>query len=240
MEKYPLILASSSPSRHNLLSSLGLSFFSLSPDINEDPYAQELPQVYVQRISREKAQHVVNTFKVSMEHNPFGHKVFFVEKGKKYPIFQKESSGDQGLHEKNFQDFFQKIPLILSGDTIGAVGRRILRKAQNDTEAYNQLILLSGRSHRIYSAVTLYNPETEKYCQRLVTTFVKFKVLEKKEIQQFVDSLEWQNVAIYRLGGFISRFIRAINGQPSTIEGLPLFETYQLLRGNGVDLGYFS
>ena len=232
-----LILASSSPSRCRLLSSLNLSFYIFSPDINEDSFLGELPKNYVQRISLEKAKKVLEFFQNFSEDVSSIH-ISFIENGEKTIL---SDSSEKAIKAKdNFQKLFQQHPLILSGDTIVAMGRRILRKAKTPEEAQHQMEMLSGRSHRVYSAVTLYNPNTQQYCQRIATTYVKFKHLEPMEIQQFVDSGQWKNVAVYRLEGFVSRFIRSINGESSTIEGLPMFETYQLLRGNGINLSYFS
>jgi septum formation protein len=122
---------------------------------------------------------------------------------------------------------------ILSADTTVAVGRRLLGKATSEEESYRQMTLLSGRRHRVYTALCLIMPGGH-ISQRIAVTHVCFNRLCPKEIQQFVHSKEWQNVAVYRHEGFAARFIRSIRGVPSTIAGLPLRDTYCLLKGRGL------
>jgi septum formation protein len=121
---------------------------------------------------------------------------------------------------------------ILSADTTVAVGRRILGKALSSEESYTQMTLLSGRRHRVYTSVCLMTPSSVSH--RIAMTHVTFKKLTSREIEAFVLSKEWENVAVYRHEGFAARFIRSMNGLPSTIAGLPLYDTYQLLRGKGL------
>lgn len=121
---------------------------------------------------------------------------------------------------------------ILSADTIVALGHRILRKAQSAQEAYAQISMLSGRRHRVLTAVVLTLPGGVQR-KRLAQTHVSFKPLDKGEKEAFIQSGEWRNVAVYRIEGMAGRFVKQLNGLSSTICGLPLFPTYQLLRGEG-------
>lgn len=120
---------------------------------------------------------------------------------------------------------------ILAADTIVAIGPRILRKAGSADEARQQLRLLSGRRHRVLTAVVLCNPQGHLR-QRLCQSHVAFKALDLQEIEGYVASDEWREVAVYRHNGLAGCFIRHLNGLASTIEGLPLFATYQLLKGH--------
>ena len=122
---------------------------------------------------------------------------------------------------------------ILAADTIVAVGTRILRKAQSEDEVYQQLDLISGRRHRVYTAVTLRLP-SGAYYTRLAVTHVAIKVLESHEKDCFVASQEWCNVAVYRIEGIMGMYIRMIRGLPSTIQGLPMWDTYALLKSHGL------
>lgn len=122
---------------------------------------------------------------------------------------------------------------ILAADTIVTMGTRIFRKAESAQEASSQLHALSGRRHRIYTHLCLRTPHGQFY-QKLCVTHVAFKVLEEKEIQAFVASEQWRGVAVYEHEGFAARFIQWMRGLPSTIKGLPLFDTYQILRGHGL------
>src|SRR6266478_8967404 len=79
---------------------------------------------------------------------------------------------------------------ILAADTVVAVGRRILPKAELLDEAAQCLRLLSGRNHRVYTALCLVTPK-EAVRQRLVETRVRFKRLSEQDIEAYLASGEW-------------------------------------------------
>jgi septum formation protein len=122
---------------------------------------------------------------------------------------------------------------ILAADTIVAVGRRILRKAESEQEAYQQLDLISGRRHRSYTAVVLRLP-SGAYYTRLALTHVSIKILEPHEKDHFIRSQEWKTVAVYKIDGIMGMYVRAMRGLPSTVQGLPLWDTYGLLKSHGL------
>src|SRR5690554_490397 len=80
---------------------------------------------------------------------------------------------------------------ILAADTVVAVGRRILPKAELLDEAANCLRLLSGRSHRVYSGICIITPDG-KVRQRLVESRVRFKRLSREEQEAYLASGEWR------------------------------------------------
>jgi septum formation protein len=122
---------------------------------------------------------------------------------------------------------------ILSCDTVVAVGRRILDKAESEDAARRCLKLLSGRRHRVYGGLTLIDPDG-KIHNRLVITSVLFKRLEASEIDAYVNCGEWHGKAGgYAIQGRAGAFARKIIGSYSNIVGLPLFETSMLLKGVG-------
>src|SRR5262249_62190013 len=82
----------------------------------------------------------------------------------------------------------------LAADTVVAVGRRILPKASLVDEAAQCLRLLSGRNHRVYTAICLVTPR-EAFRQRLVETRVRFKRLSEDDIQAYIGSGEWPGKA---------------------------------------------
>ncbi|HEX7742546.1 MAG TPA: Maf family protein, partial [Sphingobium sp.] len=126
--------------------------------------------------------------------------------------------------------------LILSGDTVVAAGRRILPKAEDEKEARECLALLSGRRHRVLSAITLVDAEG-KARHRLSTNIVTFKRLERTEIDAYIASGEWHGKAGgYAIQGRAAGLIRAIQGSHSAIMGLPLYETRALLKAAGYPL----
>lgn len=126
-------------------------------------------------------------------------------------------------------------PFILAADTIAAAGRRILNKTQDINLAEKQLRLLSGRRHRVYTAVMLLNTQKQRISSRIVCTIVHFARLTEKQLTTYLQSNEWQGKAgSYAIQGQAASFIQSINGSYSNIVGLPLFEVAQLLRGQGL------
>src|SRR5947208_16171070 len=122
---------------------------------------------------------------------------------------------------------------ILAADTVVAVGRRILPKAELLDEAAQCLRLLSGRNHRVHTAVCLVTP-TESYRHRLVETKVRFKRLSDEDIEAYLASGEWRGKAGgYAAQGIAVSFIVKLVGSYSNIVGLPLYETTTLLAGEG-------
>ncbi len=120
----------------------------------------------------------------------------------------------------------------LASDTVVAAGRRILGKATDIDEARAFLELLSGRRHNVYTGVCVasYTGTITK----TVKTVVKFKRLNKSEIDFYLSHDEWEGKAgSYAIQGIAARFITSINGSYSNVVGLPLAETVNMLNGNG-------
>lgn len=127
--------------------------------------------------------------------------------------------------------------MVLSGDTVVAVGRRILPKAESEAEARSCLALLSGRRHRVHSAITLIDAGGQAR-HRLSTNIVIFKHLDQAEVDAYVASGEWRGKAGgYAIQGLAAGLIRSIQGSHSAIMGLPLYETRALLMAGGYPLG---
>ena len=127
---------------------------------------------------------------------------------------------------------------ILSADTVVAVGRRILPKAELLDQAAQCLRLLSGRNHRVHSAVCLVTPN-EAYRQRLVETRVRFKRLSDDDIEAYLASGEWRGKAGgYAAQGIAGSFIVKLVGSYTNVVGLPLYETTTLLAGEGYPIRF--
>ena len=125
---------------------------------------------------------------------------------------------------------------VLAGDTVVAVGRRILPKAEDAGTARTCLELLSGRRHRVLSAVALRAPDGTLR-ERLSETIVRFKPLSEAEIAAYLAGGEWQGKAGgYAIQGSAEGLIAWISGSHSGVVGLPLFETRALLRAAGFAL----
>lgn len=123
--------------------------------------------------------------------------------------------------------------MVLAADTVVAVGRRILPKAEMLDEASTSLRLLSGRSHRVYTGITLVTANGA-YRHRLVETRVRFKRLSREEIEAYLASGEWRGKAGgYAIQGIAGSFVVKLVGSYTNVVGLPLYETVQLLVGEG-------
>ena len=128
--------------------------------------------------------------------------------------------------------------IILAADTIVAVGRRIVEKPNHEDDAVRALQLLSGRNHRVYTAVCLRDQRGE-YISRLVETRVKFKRLSDEEMGAYILSKEWYDKAGgYAIQGIAGSFVIKIIGSYSSVVGLPLYQTSNLLNGVGYDVKY--
>ena len=122
---------------------------------------------------------------------------------------------------------------IIAADTVVAVGRRIMPKAELLDEAAQCLRLLSGRNHRVYTGICLVTPR-EGFRQRLVETRVRFKRLSEQDIEAYLASGEWRGKAGgYAAQGIAGTFIVKLVGSYSNVVGLPLYETVSLLDGEG-------
>jgi len=125
-------------------------------------------------------------------------------------------------------DFF-----LLTADTVVGVGRRILPKAESLEEAAECLRLLSGRSHRVYTSVCLVTPN-KKIRQRTVETRVRFKRFSREDVEAYLVLGEWRGKAGgYAIQGFAQSYVQKIVGSFSNVVGLPLYETFSLLQGEG-------
>ena len=182
----PLVLASASPRRLELLRQIGIEPAAIDPaDTDETPRSNEAPRAYAERMARAKLAVVTPRHAAA---------------------------------------------LVLAADSVVAVGRRILPKAESEGEARDCLGLLSGRRHKVVGGLALAEPGG-KVRTRLVETVVRFKRLEPGEIETYIASGEWQGKAGgYAIQGRAAAFVAFISGSYSNVVGLPLFETAALLR----------
>ncbi|MCL5778895.1 Maf family protein [Limibaculum sp. FT325] len=121
---------------------------------------------------------------------------------------------------------------VLAADTVVAVGRRLLGKPADAAEAARFLMLLSGRAHRVTTAVCLM--AAGRLACRAVETRVKVKRLSDTEISAYLRSGEWEGKAGgYAIQGLAAAFIPEIMGSYTNVVGLPLTETMNLLTGAG-------
>lgn len=185
----PLVLASSSPRRRELLAQIGVTPARIaSPDIDETPRKGELPRDYALRMASEKADAVAR------------------------------AEGE----------------VVLAGDTVVALGRRILPRAADAAEVAHCLTLLSGRRHRVFSAIALVDG-AGKLRTRLSETILTFKRLHPDEVAAYAAHGEGEGKAGgYAIQGAAAMFVRWLAGSHSGVVGLPLAEAATLLSAAGV------
>ncbi|MDX1950523.1 MAG: nucleoside triphosphate pyrophosphatase [Rickettsiales bacterium] len=132
-----------------------------------------------------------------------------------------------------YENHKNKNAFILSCDTSACVGTRILGKPENELEAKKMLQLMRGRRHRVYSCVCVITPEG-KIRKKVVLSFVKFKNFTDSEIDEYLKTNLWKGRSgAYSLQEDPGAWVISINGSYSNIVGLPLYETKNLLVGNG-------
>ena len=203
-----LVLASGSPRRVELLAQAGIEPDRLLPThVDETPLRAEHPYSLARRLSHAKAVRAVE--------------LLAAEAGARAAETRQEAVAEPGK------------PYILSADTVVAVGRNILPKAELVDEASQCLRLLSGRAHRVYTGLALVTP-SGKIRQKVVETRVRFKRLTRDEIESYLASGQWQGKAGgYAIQGLAGSFVIKLVGSYSSVVGLPLAETFTLLTGEG-------
>lgn len=123
--------------------------------------------------------------------------------------------------------------VILASDTVIVCGRKIIQKANNDAEQVKTMKLISGKSHKVMSAVCVID-KNGKEKLKLNTTKIIMKKLSEKEINQYVKTREWVGCAGYKIEGYLAAFVKKIIGSYSGVVGLPLYETKNLLESVGI------
>ncbi|KAB0677779.1 Maf-like protein [Aureimonas leprariae] len=127
--------------------------------------------------------------------------------------------------------------IVLAADTVVAVGRQIVPKAELRDDAMANLRILSGRAHRVFTGICVIGPSSERHHMRLVETRVRFKRLSREDIDSYIASGEWRGKAGgYAIQGLAGRFVVRLVGSYTNVVGLPLYETVSLLGGQGLDI----
>lgn len=123
--------------------------------------------------------------------------------------------------------------VLLCADTTVAVGRRILGKPEDEVEAARFMRLMSGRRHRVLTAVTL--TYQGRIRERLVETTVRMRPISDTELARYLAFGDWRGKAGgYAIQGAAAAFIPWIQGSFSAVVGLPLAETAAMLSSIGI------
>src|SRR3972149_6490745 len=127
---------------------------------------------------------------------------------------------------------------VLAADTVVAVGRRVLGKAELEHEAGDALRMLRGRAHRVHTAVCLITPD-DRVRERVVETRVRVRNLSNQEIGNYLASGEGEGKAGgYAIQGIAGSFVVKMVGSYTNVVGLPLTEVVSLLQGEGFPVSH--
>lgn len=185
------ILASASPRRRELLTSIGLAFDVFPSNVPEVRAVGEAPEEYVARLSRDKAQALAS------------------------------------VHPSRW---------VIAADTTVLLGEELLEKPVDGDDAARMLNTIAGKTHIVYTGVTLENAEREYRDTRVAESEVRMLPLSPEEIQWYVRTGEpLDKAGAYAVQGIGAMFIESIHGSYTNVVGLPLATLFQMLRRAGLD-----
>jgi len=210
-----LVLASASPRRRELLSQIGLEFTVMPSKKEENAKATEAGAL-VQELSRQKAVDIWEQLSGGQGQNP--------------DADQEQISEE--TQEPNLNGKRQPELLVIGADTVVCCEGKILGKPHSREAAAEMLTALQGRSHEVYTGVTLYSQsETVTFFE---CTQVEFYPMTEVEISEYIDSKEPMDKAgAYGIQGLGARFVKGIRGDYNNVVGLPVGRLYQELKSRG-------
>ena len=206
-----LVLASASPRRRELLSQIGLEF-TVMPSTKEENAKTTEAGALVQELSRQKAVDIWEQLSGDQGQNP--------------DADQEQISEE--TQEPNLNGKRQPELLVIGADTVVCCEGKILGKPHSREAAAEMLTALQGRSHEVYTGVTLYSQsETVTFFE---CTQVEFYPMTEVEISEYIDSKEPMDKAgAYGIQGRAAVFIRSIHGDYNNVVGLPVAALWQYL-----------
>lgn len=149
--------------------------------------------------------------------------------------FEKPSAYVKRMAKEKCLHVAQKYPgeIVLACDTVVVCGQKIIQKAKNDAEQECIMKMLSGKTHRVLSAVSVIDAKG-RLSLKLNTTKILMKSLTEKEISDYIKTHEWVGCSGYKIEGCLAAFVRKIIGSYSGVVGLPLYETRNMLISAGI------
>ena len=210
-----LVLASASPRRRELLSQIGLEF-TVMPSTKEENAKTTEAGALVQELSRQKAVDIWEQLSGGQGQNP--------------DADQEQISEE--TQEPNLNGKRQPELLVIGADTVVCCEGKILGKPHSREAAAEMLTALQGRSHEVYTGVTLYSQsETVTFFE---CTQVEFYPMTEVEISEYIGSKEPMDKAgAYGIQGLGARFVKGIRGDYNNVVGLPVGRLYQELKSHG-------
>ena len=210
-----LVLASASPRRRELLLQIGLEF-TVMPSTKEENAKTTEAGALVQELSRQKAADIWEQLSGGQGQNP--------------DTDQEQISEE--TQEPNLNGKRQPELLVIGADTVVCCEGKILGKPHSREAAAEMLTALQGRSHEVYTGVTLYSQsETVTFFE---CTQVEFYPMTEAEISDYIDSKEPMDKAgAYGIQGLGARCVKGIRGDYNNVVGLPVGRLYQELKSHG-------
>ena len=210
-----LVLASASPRRRELLSQIGLEF-TVMPSTKEENAKTTEAGALVQELSRQKAVDIWEQLSGGQGQNSDADQEQIAEE----------------TQEPNLNGKRQPELLVIGADTVVCCEGKILGKPHSREAAAEMLTALQGRSHEVYTGVTLYSQsETVTFFE---CTQVEFYPMTEVEISEYIDSKEPMDKAgAYGIQGLGARFVKGIRGDYNNVVGLPVGRLYQELKSHG-------
>ena len=210
-----LVLASASPRRRELLSQIGLEF-TVMPSTKEENAKTTEAGALVQELSRQKAVDIWEQLSGGQGQNPDADQEQIAEE----------------TQEPNLNGKRQPELLVIGADTVVCCEGKILGKPHSREAAAEMLTALQGRSHEVYTGVTLYSQsETVTFFE---CTQVEFYPMTEVEISEYIDSKEPMDKAgAYGIQGLGARFVKGIRGDYNNVVGLPVGRLYQEMKSRG-------
>ena len=217
-QKMQLVLASASPRRRELLSQIGMEFSVMPSTKEENAKATEAGEL-VQELSRQKAEDIWEQICAGRGWNPDAN-----------PGQLSEGTQEPGFNENRKQN--QRLVLVIGADTVVCCEGKVLGKPHSREMAAEMLTALQGRSHEVYTGVTLRSKsETVTFFE---CTQVEFYPMTEAEISYYIDSKEPMDKAgAYGIQGLGARFVKGIRGDYNNVVGLPVGRLYQELKNHG-------
>ncbi|HEX8152509.1 MAG TPA: Maf family protein [Thermoanaerobaculia bacterium] len=185
------ILASASPRRRELLTSIGLDFDVIPSHVPEQRAEGEAPAEYVTRLSRDKARAIASE------------------------------------HQQQW---------VIAADTIVLIGDQLLEKPADPADAARMLATIAGKTHTVYTGVTLEHLASGYRDTRVAESDVRMLPLSAEDIEWYVQTGEpLDKAGAYAVQGIGALFIESIHGSYTNVVGLPLATLFLMLRRAGID-----
>lgn len=207
----PVILASSSPRRKELLERLGFTVKVIPPNVDEVRFENEGPENFVKRMARSKVLAVVDRLAQTLYTD--------VETGVRRTV----SAGRT-----------QDARWVIGADTVIVMGDLILGKPKDTAEAAEMLHRLSNNSHRVITGFCIHDLRKNKEGVQAVSTEVRFKRLTASEIEKYIAVGESMDKAgAYAVQGVGAYLVDSIVGSYTNVVGLPLCQTVEMMEEMG-------